>query len=161
MRRTVSLLFGPLLLAGCATQMAPAPVPVAQTIRYETGPCFGACPVYALAVSANGQGVFTGKRFTEATGERRFLVTPGQYAAFAARLAPYRPRGERRYTPGSPLCPHAATDMPSVDVRWDGPQGGDHLYYYFGCNMDDRGIADALGQAPDVLGIEALIGARP
>ncbi|MBO9715027.1 MAG: hypothetical protein J7495_19110 [Sphingomonas sp.] len=157
------------MLAGCAGGGGNGPgrpIPIeGDSISYETGPCFGRCPVYAVTVRPDGSGVFTGKRFTAVTGEREFRLTPDQYRAFAAKLAPWRPAsGEKRYSPGEPGCEHAATDLPSVDITWTRAIGdSQHLYYYYGCRIGDgeRPIADALGQAPDLLPIEALIGPRP
>jgi len=155
-----------LALAGCAHNGAgTGPIAIeADSITYETGPCFGACPVYAVTVRPDGSGVFTGKRFTAVTGERAFKLTPGQYAAFAARLAPYRPKsGERRITPGEKECGPAATDLPGVDIIWTRAIGDSQkLIYYFGCRMDgDRTMAEALGGAVETLPLEALIGERP
>jgi hypothetical protein len=155
-----------LALAGCArSEGGPRPIPIeADSITYETGPCFGACPVYSVTVRPDGSGVFTGKRFTAVTGERRFKLTAGQYAAFAARLAPYRPEsGERRITPGEKECGQAATDLPGVDITWTRAIGDSQkLYYYFGCGMSgDRTMAEALGGAVETLPLEPLIGERP
>jgi Domain of unknown function (DUF6438) len=173
---------GVLPLAGCIpparppAAQTPAPTPAMpvpaqppaaaldETIRYETGPCFGACPVFSITVRPDGAGVFEGRRFTAVTGTRRFQATPAQLAAFAARLAPYRPaRGELRYEPGTPRCPRPVTDLPSVDIRWTGAgRAAGHLYFYFGCDpAAHKAMADALGNAPDALPVAALIGERP
>lgn len=147
---------------GPASRPAPAPLP---TISYAAGPCFGACPVYSFTVGPDGNGSFTGKRFTSATGERSFQVTPDQYAAFAAALAPYRPaRGTtRRYSHGEPGCEQAATDMPSAEIRWGAGGDAATLHYYFGCDREaNRAMADAIGNAPDLIpALAPLIGARP
>jgi hypothetical protein len=156
-----------LALAGCAHKTAgPKPIPVeSDSITYETGPCFGACPVYSIIVRPDGSGVFTGKRFTAVTGERAFKLTPAQYAAFAARLQQYRPAsGEKRYAPGEPGCGHVATDLPSVDIVWRRAIGdSQHLYYYYGCDMGGNpAMANALGGAIEELPpLEPLIGERP
>ena len=47
--------------AACATV---PPAASAQSISYETGPCFGACPVFRVTVSPDGSGTFEGRRFT-------------------------------------------------------------------------------------------------
>jgi len=155
-----------LALAGCshADHAGPKPIPVeSDSITYETGPCFGACPVYSITVRPDGSGVFTGKRFTAVTGERAFKLTAAQYEAFAARLAPYRPAsGEVRYEGKN--CQQVATDMPSVDVRWTRAIGDSQaLMFYFGCDMDkNRAMANALGGAIEALPpLEPLIGERP
>jgi hypothetical protein len=150
---------------GGASPQAGAPVAIeADSITYETSPCFGACPVYAVTVRPDGHGTFNGKRFTAVNGERAFTLTRGQYDAFAGRLAPYRPQsGETRYAPGEPNCGLAATDMPSVDVTWTRAIGdGQHLSFYFGCGMEEkRAMREALAHAPDALPIGEFIGRHP
>ena len=162
------LLAGTLALAGCVGPGGSpgGPMPVeADSITYETGPCFGACPVYSVTVRPDGTGMFTGKRFTAVTGERAFTLTRAQYEAFAAKLAPYRPEsGEVRYAPDNrQLCPNMATDMPSVDVTWTRAIGdSQHLHVYYGCVMQDHdAMKQALGEAADGLPIQDLIGERP
>jgi hypothetical protein len=164
MRQGLAIVTGALLLAGCIPHarapQGPRPIE-GDSITYATSPCFGACPVYTVTVRPDGNGVFEGKRFTAVAGERRFTLTRTQYDAFAARLAPYRPAsGTMRYAPGEANCPHAPTDMPSVDVRWTRAIGDSQsLHVYFGCG--DRAMKDALGGAADALPIQELIGARP
>lgn len=160
-----------LMLAGCSsnrnTTGVPEPVPAAaiEQIEYETGPCFGACPVYRFTISADGKGKFVGMRHTEVTGERLFTVTPTQYRAFADRIAQYRPgMGDRIFQPGTDICKQVATDMPSIDVHWRTPrQMQQRLYFYYGCDMEkNAGMASALGDAIEALPpLEALVGERP
>lgn len=150
-----------MLLAGCATTGTAEPPQTAETIRYETGPCFGACPVYAVTVSSNGMGTFEGKRFTAATGERAFAVTPAQFADFRKRLAPYRPAsGEHRIESGSADCGSMITDQSSASVSWQG--GGTSpasLSLYYGCTAPAlAAMKAALRSAPEALPIAALIG---
>ena len=155
-----------LALAGCARTEAPKPMPIeSDSITYETGPCFGRCPVFSITIRPDGSGIFTGKNFTAVSGARAFKLSPADYAAFAARLRPYRPEsGERRYAHGEKGCEQVVTDMPSVDVRWTRAIGDSQsLHYYYGCrDAANRPMADVLGNAPDMLpGIEAMIGERP
>jgi len=129
-----------------------------ETIRYETAPCYGTCPVYAVTIAPDGKGTFEGKRFTAVTGIREFQATPAAYRAFAARLAPYRPRdNEALYQMGTPLCTGAmVSDMPSVDVVWSEASGGrQHLNLYYGCGPQE--MRAALRSAPDALPIAAFI----
>lgn len=192
MRPLVALVFGGAMLGGCIPQGAPperlarpapvrpsrplppsvgngmpagpsAPIVRGEMIRYATSPCGGACPVYTVTVRPDGTGTFEGQRFTAVSGARDFRVSPAQYEAFLTRLAPYRPRtGSIRTAPGTPACGPHATDMPSVEVQWDGKAGHRAFAYYFGCDRArNPGIADALGSAPDLLPIASLIGARP
>lgn len=140
-----------------------APIVRGEMIRYATTPCGGGCPVYTVTVRPDGTGTFEGQRFTAVTGVRDVRISPRQYEAFLVRLAPYRPAsGSVRIAPGTPGCGQHATDMPSVEVQWDGRTGHRALAYYFGCDRTrNAAMADALGSAPDLLPIGSLIGARP
>ena len=144
---------------------APVRPVIGEAIEYQTGPCFGRCPVYRFQVSPNGLGNFTGIRFTAVTGQRSFRVTPDQAAALAQRVAPYRPATgrTRRYAHGEPGCERAATDMPSAEVRWRGRRSTTTLYFDFGCDRDaNHAMAAAIGNAPDLIpALGPLIGARP
>jgi hypothetical protein len=149
-----------LALSACATLPRGGGLP--DSISYETGPCFGACPVYVVTVHADGSGTFEGKRFTAVSGQRGFRSDPDQYRAFADRLAPLRPNsGTVRYS-GAPLCRAMATDLPSVDVKWRSRGREQELYFYYGCDMEGkRAISERLGSAPDLLPIASFIGGQP
>lgn len=167
-------LFAPLIIAGCAS-VVPAPpqasesrppsslaslaVPADLTsISYSTSPCFGACPVYAVTVTADGRGTWEGQRFVDVIGEHAFAVTPQQFAAFARALEPYRRDGERRLVTQD-QCRSYATDMPGVDVFWHWASGKpDVLSAYFGCDMEgNRAMFDGLKAAVDALPIQGFI----
>ena len=156
-----------LVLAGCASgQARPGGTPLAiegDSITLETGPCYGRCPVYAVMVRPDGTGVFEGKQHTAVTGERPFRLSRGQYDAFAARLAPYRPAsGDVRYEMGSANCGNAPTDMPSTEIRWTRAIGDSQtLHFYQGCRNGNAALAQALRDAPGMLPIAEMIGARP
>lgn len=147
-------------LAACAAVPATGAGQGLESISYETGPCFGACPVYRFTVRADGSGTFEGRRFTAVEGVRGFRATPAQFRAFAAHLAPIRPgRGSVRYA--GEACRLTATDLPSAEVTWQGRSATQSLYFYFGCDMEtNRAIAQRLRAAPALLPIADLIG-RP
>jgi len=45
--------------------MPDAPVAIEpDSIAYETGPCFGACPVLRVSVRPDGSGIFEGRQHT-------------------------------------------------------------------------------------------------
>ena len=150
------------LLGGCTVSDARPSGPEAieaPTITLETGPCFGACPVYSVTVRPDGNGTFVGHRFTAVTGERAFRITPDQYRAFAAHVAPLRPaHGEVRLSGEN--CRQMATDLPSAEVTWQVPGGERRAYYfYYGCDMErNRSIAQRLSAAPALLPIQSMIG---
>lgn len=159
MKNITGIAIAALAVSGCAT--TPGASVATESIVYETGPCFGACPVYRVTVGSDGRGLFEGMRFTPTTGESRFTISPEQYRAFARHLAPLRPaQGDRSYA--GEACERTATDLPSADVTWR-TSGGEaqHLHFYFGCDMErNRAIAERLRTAPDLLPIEALISRR-
>lgn len=130
-----------------------------DAITYETGPCFGACPVFSVRVGADGNGVFEGRRHTAVVGERSFRITPDQYRAFADHLAPLRPASGSVRLAGE-ACRQTATDLPSAEVNWYSQIGSSQgFYFYFGCDMEkNEAIARRLRAAPGLLPIGAWIG---
>jgi len=145
------------LLGRGAAASSDSPV---ETITYETGPCFGACPVYRITVLSTGTGTFEGRRFTAVTGLRSFRVTPEQYRAFERQLAPARPAsGSARYSDDS--CENQATDLPSVQVGWHSRRGHQELDFSYGCDMDrNRALAERLRSAPGLLPIAEFVGSN-
>ena len=57
------------LLASPAAAQPSRPV-ILDSITYQTGPCYGVCPVYRVKVNANGTGVYEGINVTAVTGVR-------------------------------------------------------------------------------------------
>jgi hypothetical protein len=159
MVRRVLLAVGLLVpLAACAT-VPTAAMTLPGRISYETGPCFGACPVYKVTIDRNGQGLFEGRRFTTVQGERRFTASPAEYRAFAEQLSPLRPASGSLRLDAPPACTQMATDLPSVSVTWtDGGGAEQSLYYYYGCDMEARrAMAERLRAAPSLLPIASFI----
>lgn len=128
------------------------------SISYETTPCFGFCPIYRVTVNADGSGLFEGRRHSAFQGQRRFRITPAQFRAFVARLAPARPaRGDIVYDRGT-SCQGAGpppTDHPSIIVTWTEARRRQTLHFYTGCR--NPAIRRALDEARGLLPIERLI----
>jgi hypothetical protein len=132
-----------------------------QSISYETGVCFGRCPVYRVTVNSNGAGRFEGRRFTAVEGVRAFRLTRAQFLALTSHLASYRPRGTEEISYGHPRCRRPATDHPSVTVIWGGGRRQDRLSFYYGCrDAGNAAMARALQSVPDLLPIGDFIGRR-
>ena len=132
-----------------------------HSISYETGACFGTCPIYRVTVRSNGTGQFEGRRFTTAEGVRNFRLSRSQFLAFAGHLASYRPRGVEEINYGHARCRRPATDHPSVTVTWAGGRREDRLSFYYGCrDPGNAAMAQALSTAPDLLPIRDFIGRR-
>ena len=136
--------------------------PAVESITLETGACLGTCPVYQVTVRADGTGIFTGGRYTAVQGERRFRITRARYRAFAAHLAPIRPRtGSINYADAA-HCGDEATDLPGSSVVWQAGRRRQTLAFYSGCmNPQLRPIGQRLGTAFGLLPIADFIGPRP
>ncbi len=158
--KKIALLIAAALAFPVASAAQPRPGTPVETIIFETGPCFGTCPVYRVVVNSNGTGTFEGRHHTAVTGTRPFRLRPGQYQAFARHLAPLRPaRGSVRYA--GERCRSMATDLPSTEVTWHSRRGTQSLYFYYGCDMQrNRPIAARLGAARDLLPIGDYIRPR-
>lgn len=151
-----------LLLPGCAMKGEAPPThhsPNAlESIRYETSPCFGTCPIYNVTVSSAGKGIFQGQRFTSANGTETFAVTREQFDAFAKALAPYR--GKVGGQAGGGNCKRMHTDDITVRVTWTATNGRiQKLSHYFGCDSPEYDAMEAgLRDAPSKLPIAGMIG---
>jgi hypothetical protein len=158
--RKIAILLPIAMALPAASAAQPRPATPVETIIFETGPCFGMCPVYRVVVNSNGTGTFEGRHHTAVTGTRAFRLRPGQYQAFARHLAPLRPaRGTIRYA--GERCRSTATDLPSAEVTWRSRRGTQGLYFYYGCDMQrNRAIAARLTAAPGLLPLAPLIGGR-
>jgi hypothetical protein len=148
-----------LALAGCMGRTDGPAVAEADAISFETGMCYGSCPVYKVTLRKDGSGTFEGKHFTAVTGERIFRVTPEQYRAFADHLEPLRPSsGSVRLAEGA--CWNAATDHPSAEVTWVSSIGSSQSYHLdYGCDAErNREAIERLRSAPNLLPIREMIG---
>jgi hypothetical protein len=156
MTRRLLLLGAAVVAVGTAAPSAARPAP--ESITYETGPCFGSCPIYKVTVRSDGTGIFEGINFTAVRGIRNFRMTPRQYRAFAAYLSPIRPeRGSIDYS--GERCRTMVTDMSSATVTWEGRGGTWRLHVYYGCDPDrHRSLIFQLSAAPVLLPIRDFIG---
>jgi hypothetical protein len=148
-----------LTLLAPATQAAAAPRPGPDSIRYEEMGCFFYCAVFVVTVDREGRGFFEGKRYTEVQGSRRFRITPAQFRAFEATLAPLRPESgyvsidDVNHCNGAGVPP---TDGASTRVRWFDGRTSQSLHYYSGCAPQEVGLA--LSRALALLPIKGFLG---
>ena len=156
MKQIAILLAATLAIPAAAQSPTRSPI---RSITYETGPCFGRCPVYSVTIYSNGRATFTGRRFTAVEGTREFRVPAGTYQTFARHLARVRPARDIRYS--GERCRTMATDLPSATVTWHDPGGARSLYFYYGCDMQkNRALAQRLRRAPELLPLTQYIGPR-
>lgn len=128
-----------LLLAACSR---PAPVPdtssatppdTSYAVGLERGPCFGACPVYALEIQGSGAGVLkatsSGRDF-----QRAFQVPPARVlatVALADSLGFFLIDTSIAQNPA--LCGRMATDHPSSHITVRLGRRKHAVEYYHGC----------------------------
>lgn len=141
-------------LGACAATSAPlssAPA-AAETIAIATGPCFGFCPIYEVAVTPAGAVRFTGERHTAVLGERERQADADTYRALARDLQPFRPAaGTEAHVP----CTADIADTPSFIITWTSPDGRrTTARHQGGCPGGPGQALDAvLEQVPARLGI--------
>ena len=149
-------IMAPVALAGCVTPPTEGNV---ESIAFETEPCFGFCPQFAIEVGADGQGTYDGGSSVRQQGTHAFTVTPAQFAAFRDRLAPFRPAQsvtwDRQQCDGP-----VATDSPSVKVTWRDDAGETvTLDWYMGCRQPGlTEQSDRIYEAWQELPLAALVG---
>ena len=152
----VAALFGVGACNGTTTGPASAgTVPAgAETIGWSVGPCFGFCPVYSVAVTAQGGVTFDGQRHTAVLGGKTREGGADAYRAIATALAPYRP------TTGATTrtqCEQQISDSSAYVVTWTRADGTvTTLQHDGGCrSARNTALVDALKALPQRLGIAA------
>jgi len=78
---------GPAQNGGVDTANPPAAVVSSDSrVTMERGPCYGACPVYSVAIAADGTVTFDGERHVEATGTSTQRIEPAAAAELLRSL---------------------------------------------------------------------------
>lgn len=143
-----------LMTAGCAQHPDTTSENSLAEIRYEVGPCYGTCPVYSVAVEADGTTRFTGERHTAVEGERVQAGDAATFRSLQERLAAMQPDMET--TQQTLDCEPRATDLPNYTVTWinlDGAQAV--LEHDTGCHSENgRERTEILKSLNAELGIE-------
>jgi hypothetical protein len=108
-----------LAVAACARQEArPAAEPAAvelPAVTLERTPCFGTCPVYAVAISRSGTVRFTGKHHVAQSGDATATIPAARVDSLLAELEAGGYFGfADAYVMSSPACGMYATDSPTV-----------------------------------------------
>lgn len=151
---------GLLCLSACATPQATGPAPVADSIRFSAGPCFGFCPSYSVTVEPDGSAILVPERNTSVPGETRFTVSPLQYRKLRDSFAPYRPAtGAEKRIGHNEDCHRFATDHPTYDIRWT-RRGQEKTELHFNAGCHDARYARlraAIAAVPKLLDIEAML----
>jgi len=123
-------------------------------ISFSATECFGTCPAFTIVAGESGEGHFEGKAYVAQQGLRDFAISTAQFSAFAERLAPFRPDGEKAYDRGQ-----CVTDLPSVQVTWRNNGKTDLLRWNLGCeNPWTPEQERALYRAWELLPVQDLVG---
>jgi Domain of unknown function (DUF6438) len=127
----------------------------APVITLERTACFGSCPVYRLATSADGRVTYEGRAHVRQLGTASAQISPDQVQRL---LSEFDRAGyfsfSSRYTPAEPVCGRYATDLPSAitSIRVDGR--AKRIEHDYGCGAApgalmvlERRIDEVLGSA--------------
>lgn len=144
------------LACACAAALSGAwadPAPK-QTFVLRRTICFGSCPAYRVAISADETIVWTGELAVQAVGERRVQAEPGTYAQVRAAFE----RARFWELPSVSECKGSTTDAPTIGLGAMDGERRHQIAFYLGCDPvtpEDRDRIVAL--AKDV---DALLGTR-
>jgi hypothetical protein len=117
----IGIIFCLLLSAGCITIIKkdgitePAgtskPVPEIIVITLERTACFGACPVYSLKISGEGEVVFEGQKFVKVPGVQKTTISAGAVSQLAKEF-----ENAGYFAFNDSYTKYNITDMPSANT---------------------------------------------
>jgi hypothetical protein len=129
-------------------------------IETDAGYCWGDCDWYRIEVRSNGKATVWVYHNEDLVRRRWRTLTPQEFAAFEARLAPYRPVGDLFIDDDRDHCEKVATDMGGYHVQWDGRGSRSRLALNDGCiGKAVEPMRAALDSAVNSLGFHYLPGA--
>ncbi|HUF36750.1 MAG TPA: DUF6438 domain-containing protein [Gemmatimonadales bacterium] len=115
--------------AGTAAQPADTTV-----VALERTPCFGACPVYSLTISAGGVVRFVGTRHTAHLGDASARIPPAQVESLLAELREGGYFGfADAYVLDAPACGLYSTDSPTVITAVSDAGERKEIRHDYGC----------------------------
>lgn len=112
----------PIVLAGCSTNEANSghakPAAAAfDTIVLQRTACYGACPIYTVAISADGTSTYTGEKFVKVEGVRRATVSQADIALLSSALKRTTfDQLRTTYVSEADGCKDPPTDLPSLSI---------------------------------------------
>lgn len=157
-----------LALAGCAPKPAPTPAPAASTtasdsavITLERTPCFGSCPVYRVAIGADGTVRFDGRRHVAHPGPGTAKIPP---AVVDSLLGELRDGGyfgfADAYVAGSAACGAYATDAPSAKTSVTLEGATKRIDHDYGCADAPPALARLERRIDEVAETSRWVGSR-
>jgi hypothetical protein len=98
-----------------ATTSTTAGATAPAVVILERGPCYGRCPVYAVALFADGSVHFDGRQHTQSMGIHKGTVPASDVAALTRRFQTEFPSiKDSLYVHEAPGCGQFMTDGPSI-----------------------------------------------
>lgn len=154
--RLVACVF-PLMMVGCAQHPQAPDSPDPVRISYSVGPCYGTCPVYQVAVEADGATYFNGERHTLVEGTRQRSNQASVFQTVRSNLARYQP--DMGVTQSTRDCDPRATDMPQYTVVWTTAAFEQAvLEHDAGCHSDSgRELTESLRSLDGLLGVDIWV----
>jgi hypothetical protein len=125
---------------------SPEAIPADTLITLERIGCYGTCPVYKLAISADGKVVFEGKAFVKKAGRAEDRITSSQLSELirAFNNADYFSLKDSYAGGPADGCPTMWTDNASAITSIRSKGRAKKIYHYYGCRELDSG--DGVGK---------------
>lgn len=122
-------------------------------ISLERTPCFGGCPVYAVAVSPSGEVTYEGKAHVRQLGKASAKITQQKVEALLVELekAGYFSMADR-YAASEPACGRYSTDSPSVITSVTIRGRTKRVEHDYGCGSAPGALVVLERRIDDVLG---------
>jgi hypothetical protein len=139
--------------SGAGDERAGGESPDSPVITLERTACFGRCPVYTLAVSADGTVQYEGKAHVAHLGVASAQVEPSRIRALLSELeqAGYFSFAER-YLASEPACGRYVTDSPSVITSVQLQGRIRRIVHDYGCGNAPGALTVLEQRIDDVLG---------
>ena len=152
-----------LLLAACSAtpESGATPAPAASDqLSMTRGPCFGACPMYAVTVYGDGRVEFVGDRFVEKTGSHSAVADPVRVAelfAYAESIGFFDM--PQNITPANePACGMSHTDDSSAEITLVWGDRDRTVSHYHGCSKAPEALRSLERRIDEVAGTARWIG---
>jgi hypothetical protein len=130
-------------------------------VSMERLPCFGTCPVYRVAIAADGAVTFAGERYVDTIGTASHRIEPGEAAALMHALVDggFFDLADD-YTQGAKECGMYHTDAPRVNltVRVDGRSKT--VQHDYGCGGAPPSLRSLQERVDSVAGVSRWVGGR-
>jgi hypothetical protein len=159
MRHGLLLPFAALVL-GC-TRDEPAP----DRIVLNREPCFGACPVYRVAIERDGHVTLSSPTYGIDVRDSTYAIAPAHrqlsaqqtalvFQAFERAWSRWRPN---RYVPGLRSCRFATTDQATLTIRREWAHRLDLMELYFGCDVRPKRIRELGREIDSIAGVRSWV----